>query len=304
MKEARADEAGASMWIPGEIASFAAVPADPGPLLVLNYYQRQVTSGATRGIGDGFTLSATAETPEQYVFVGTGYTFADPVLNGRLFLGATFTFGHTGTTVWSMLSGPEGYSESSTAYDSMTGIGDIYPEAELKWAVGPHNFMTYTMVNVPAGQYDPNRIVSLGIGHWAIDAGLGYTFLSPSGLEFSVVAGLTYNFMNPTTQYQSGIDGHVDWAASYSLTENFYLGAVGYFYNQLSPDSGPGALAGPFQSKVSAVGPQIGHGFVLGPVQFELNLRGYKEFDIENRAGGWNVWLTLALSRKHGAASR
>jgi hypothetical protein len=27
-----------------------------------------------------------------------------------------------------------------------------------------------------------------------------------------------------------------------------------------------------------------------------LNLKAYKEFDAENRADGWNVWLTFAIT--------
>ena len=57
------------------------------------------------------------------------------------------------------------------------------------------------------------------------------------------------------------------------------------------------ARLGAFQSKVTAVGPQIGYAIDLGVVQADLNLRGYKEFDAQNRPEGWNVWLTLSLSK-------
>jgi hypothetical protein len=40
-------------------------------------------------------------------------------------------------------------------------------------------------------------------------------YLDPkTGHKFSVVTGLTYNFINPSTQYQNGVDWHLDWGAS------------------------------------------------------------------------------------------
>jgi hypothetical protein len=42
-------------------------------------------------------------------------------------------------------------------------------------------------------------------GHWAADAGAGYTYLNENaGIEFS--AGLQFNFTNPDTQYRSGTE--------------------------------------------------------------------------------------------------
>jgi hypothetical protein len=31
-------------------------------------------------------------------------------------------------------------------------------------------------------------------------------------------------------------------------------------------------------------------------MQGYLNLKGYKEFDAQNRPDGWNAWLTFAIS--------
>ena len=71
---------------------------------------------------------------------------------------------------------------------------------------------------------------------------------------------------------------------------------VGYAYQQLTADSGAGATLGDFKSRVFAVGPQVGYIFPVGDMQGYVNLRGYGEFGAKNRAEGWNVWLTFAIS--------
>ena len=73
------------------------------------------------------------------------------------------------------------------------------------------------------------------------------------------------------------------------------MGLAGYFYKQLSGDSGSGAVLGDFKSEVSAVGPQVGYFFKVGDQKWYANLKGYHEFDAKNRPEGWNVWLTLAI---------
>jgi hypothetical protein len=56
-------------------------------------------------------------------------------------------------------------------------------------------------------------LVNFGIGHGAMDGGVGYThFDEKAGHEFSVVTGPTYNFVNPSADYQNGIDWHLDGA--------------------------------------------------------------------------------------------
>ncbi len=67
--------------------------------------------------------------------------------------------------------------------------------------------------------------------------------------------------------------------ASQFVTKQFQVGLVGYVYDQLSGDSGPGARLGPFESRVLGLGPQLGLIVPLGETQAYLNLKGYKEFD-------------------------
>src|SRR5262249_20380165 len=148
---------------------------------------------------------------------------------------------------------------------------------------------------IPVGDYDPNRLANLGLGHGAFDIGSGYTYLNPAtGAEFSATAGLTYNFENPSTNYQNGIDAHLDWGASKFFSKDFNLGVVGYFYQQITGDSGSGAKLGPFKSRVIGLGPQINFFFPVGDkIQGVGNLKVYDEFAAENRPSGWNAWVTL-----------
>jgi hypothetical protein len=196
-----------------------------------------------------------------------------------------------------VLIGPGGNAFSASSSDTATGISDLYPMASLKWQKGSHNAMFYVMGSAPVGAYDPNRLAGVGLGHWAIDWGMGYTYMPASGFEFSVTAGMTYNFINPTTQYQSGMDAHIDVGTSYSFSDAFYVGAVGYFFNQLSPDTGGSALLGGFQSRVAGAGPQVGWSLQLGGLATDFNVRGYKEFAAQNRPEGWNIYFTVSLSR-------
>jgi hypothetical protein len=109
---------------------------------------------------------------------------------------------------------------------------------------------------------------------------------------------MTYNFKNPSTQYQNGIDFHFDWGASHFFTKQLQLGLVGYYFQQVTDDFGAPALLGGFRSRVAGVGPQIGYIFPVGDMQGYVNLKGYKEFDAQNRPEGWNTWLTFSLSPK------
>jgi hypothetical protein len=170
-------------------------------------------------------------------------------------------------------------------------VGDLYPMLTLKWHDGVNNWMTYLTGDIPVGAYDPNRLSNIGLGHGAVDGSGGYTYLNPvTGHEFSTVAGFTYNFKNPDTQYQSGIDFHLDWGASQFLSKQFFVGLVGYAYQQVTADSGQHPILGPFESRVIGIGPQAGHIFPIGKMQRYLNLKGYGEFDAANRPSGWNTW--------------
>ncbi len=135
--------------------------------------------------------------------------------------------------------------------------------------------MTYVMGGIPVGYYETGRLANIGIGHFSIDGGGGYTYFNPkNGRELSAVAGFTYNFENPDTDYQNGVDFHVDWGASQFLSEHWHVGLVGYLYQQVTGDSGDGATLGDFKSRVVGIGPQVGYFFELWERTWYVNVKG------------------------------
>jgi hypothetical protein len=306
-----ADETGISFWVPGQFGSLAAVPQTPGWSLGSVYYHTNVgASGsvaAAKEIDIGHlpasvnvNLNANANVQGDLLFLAPTYTFGTPVLGGQMAIGMSSIFGRVDTSINGTLTaaaGPFAVSRTGGISDSLTSVGDLYPMMTLKWNNGVHNWMTYMTGDIPVGDYDPGRLSNIGLGHGAIDSGGGYTYLNPvTGHEFSVVAGLTYNFKNPDTQYQNGVDFHLDWGASQFLSKQFFVGLVGYAYQQVTADSGQLPILGSFESRVIGVGPQVGYIFPIGKMQGYLNLKGYGEFDASNRPSGWNTWLTFSVS--------
>ena len=306
-----ADENGVSFWLPGQFGSLAAVPQQPGwSLAIINYYTNVSAGGtvaASREITIGklnptvnVNLNVNLNADADLVLINPSYVFATPVLGGQFALSMAGIVG----TQYARLNGtitagvgPFTATQQGSISDSVIGVGDLYPMATLRWNSGVNNWITYMTGDIPVGLYNSSNLANLGIGHGAVDGGGGYTYFNPqTGHEFSVVTGLTYNLINPSTDYQNGVDWHLDWGASQFLSKQFLVGAVGYVYDELTPDRGSAPILGPIESRVVGIGPQIGYLFPIGNMQGYLNLKGYGEFDGHDRPSGYNVWLTFSIS--------
>jgi hypothetical protein len=313
---ASADEGGVSFWLPGIFGSLAAAPQQPGFSFASIYYHGSVgASGATAASREvtigrlptnlNVNLNVNLNAKLDLGIMVPTYTFANPVLGGQLSIGMMMIGGRNNTSLDGTLTlspcpappGPGPCSFNGTRDSTLTGFGDLFPQVALRWNQGVHNFMTYVTGDIPVGAYNPDRLANLGLGHGAIDSGVGYTYFNPqTGQEFSAVTGFTYNFENPDTNYRNGIDWHLDWGLSQFLSKQLHVGAVGYWYNQLTADSGAAAFLGSNLSRVMGIGPQVGYIFPVGDKQGYLNLKGYYEFNADRRPDGWNLWLTFAIS--------
>ncbi len=308
---ALADEGGVSFWLPGVYGSLAAAPQQPGwSFAGVNYFDSVSASGsiaAAREVTVGrlnptvkVNLNVNANANLDLGLLVPSYVFATPVFGGQLAVGLMAIVGRNTTGLNGTITagvGPFTVTKAGSISDTTISVGDLYPQVSLRWNNGVDNFMIYGTGDIPVGDYSSSQLANLGIGHGAADGGVGYTYFDPTrGHELSFVTGLTYNLTNPSTNYQNGIDWHLDWGASQFLSKQFFVGAVGYFYDQLTTDSGSAPFLGPIESRVGGVGPQFGFIFPMGPTQMFLGLKGYGEFDGHDRASGYSAWVTLAFS--------
>lgn len=293
---APADEGGTSFWLPGQYGSFAAVASDPGWSMPLIYFHADQDAGGSIEFPSDGRITLGLDVGQDLVLAVPTYVFTEPLWGCQASISVAGLFGRVDVAVDATLTRPGGEIISGQEQDALTAVGDLFPSFSVKWNNGVHNTTVYTMLGIPVGSYQVDRLSNIGSNHWAADVGYGYTYLNPdSGREFSATAGLTYNFENPDTDYKNGIDSHLDWAASQFVSEQWHVGVVGYFYYQLTGDSGAGAELGDFKSRVNGIGPQAGYFFPMNKGQGYLNFKGYWEFGAKNRIEGWNAWITLAI---------
>jgi hypothetical protein len=313
-----ADEDGTSFWVPGLFGSLAAVPQQPGWSLTTILYNTNVSASGNAAItreirlGDfpkttvNITGNANVHADATLGLVIPTYVFATPFLGGQASAALLLGYGNNDTSLnanATATAGPLSVTRSVARQQDTNGITDLIPLFTDRWNAGVNNYMVYITGDIPVGLYSSSNLANIGLGHGAIDGGVGYTYFDEkTGHEFSAVLGFTGNFENPSTNYTSGIDMHLDWGASQFLTKQVQVGLVGYVYEQLSGDSGCAPILCPFKSRVIGIGPQLGYLFPVGTMQGYFNIKGYGEFDNNARPDGWNLWLTFALSPAAPAA--
>ena len=126
-----------------------------------------------------------------------------------------------------------------------------------------------------------------GVGHWAVDGGAGYTYFDPNrGTNFSSSWGHR-KFRQSLYRLPEWHRLHLDWGASQFLSEQLHVGAVGYFYDQITRDSGAGDRVGGFEITCDwrRAADRL-HIPDWPSFQAYLNLKGYKEVDATHRPSG------------------
>lgn len=187
------------------------------------------------------------------------YTFDAPAIGGTYTIAAVVPFGHA--ELEARLTGPAG-GRFNASEDSFN-VSDIFIiPLQFNWNRGDFHVKFAQSVVAPSGAYDLDNVVNLGRNYWSFDTAAAVTWLKPeTGTEISVQPGIMFNTENSKTNYKTGTEFHMDFVINQFVSKTIAIGLRGYWYNQVTGDSGSGAVLGDFESEGVAIGP----GFMWTP---------------------------------------
>lgn len=257
MSVAQAAEGGFSHYLPGVVGDIAlAQPPAPG-FLVANtiWYQ---TGDESAALLQG-RLNLDLDTTTVLNVLITTYTLEPSVLGGTYTVGAVVPFGYA--NLEATISSP-GLGSVSASEGSFNLSDVVFIPVQLNWQAGNFSFKAAQSIIAPTGAYSLDETVNLGRNYWTFNTNLAMTWLNTeTGTEASIAPGIMINTENPDTNYRTGTEFHVDATVNQFVTPQLALGLRGYYYTQITDDSGSGATLGGFRSESLGIGP----GFVWSP---------------------------------------
>jgi hypothetical protein len=291
---AAATEGGATNKALGVDTVLSGVIGPPGSLRNTNflaYYHAGETldgSGNPRPGISNFDLNVSAGTSRfQYVWpdaklfgadietrVGATW-YADADVKFDLGTGGAATHRASSSSGWfpAALVGPVSLGWHGETVHQMAGVEVYFPT---------RGFVVGQPVNVTTG------FTSVAPHYWI-------TWFPKPEIEIDGSFVYLFNQTNHKTNYQSGQEFSMDYAAGYSLTPTWQAGASGYAYRQTTDDKINGnAVLGGNRGRVFAIGPYIRYHEEYWGITFKWQNEAW----VENRAKGNRYFLQFAFLLK------
>ncbi|MEG2155593.1 MAG: transporter [Burkholderiaceae bacterium] len=288
---ARAGEGGTSHVLPGANATLMdVIPTVPGAFFKPMYlhYSGDATARVPTAAGITSNLNATANT----LVVGGGYTFEPTVFGGAHYTVGAF-LPYTSLNVSGNVQTPRSPVARS---NKVSGLGDMtLVPAMLAWKEGDWQIDALLPIYAPTGSYQKGRLGNPGLNYWTFDPMIGMVYSNKkSGFNALLHLGYGINTENTATAYKSGSILHLDGALQQIIPVKsgfLTVGAEGFYFDQVTGDSGAGASLGAFKGRTAGLGPVLGFIQPIGKQSLALELKWLAELDTRNRMKGDYLWL-------------
>jgi len=285
-------EGGTAHVIPGSQATIVDnAPTTPGPFVKPMYlhYNGSASAQIPTAAGLAGDLDASVNT---FALAG-GYTFETTVLGG-----AHYTVVAALPYSWMNLMANVQRGPGAVRVNSkVDGFGDLTViPAMLAWTSGEWQFNALLPIYAPTGSYEQGRLGNPGLNYWTFDPIVGVVYSNKKGLNALLHAGYAMNTENSATSYKSGSVLHFDGAVQQILPVGsgfMTLGAEGFYFQQVTCDSGSGAVLGCFKGRTAGIGPVLGYVQPLGKQSLSFELKWLPELDTKNRLDGDYIWLKM-----------
>lgn len=287
-----AEESGTGHYMPGGNSSFIdALPGFPAivPFGYYTFYQGDVSgtrqlpvAGLTtlglHGTANALTVGAVWETP--LTLLGGNYAAG---------IGVPFVWMNARATVGGL-----------SREDNASGIGDI---ELLPFMLGWTNAMNMKYdvrlaVFAPSGDYTVGQLANVGKNFWTFEPSASFSYITKFGLEATAFAGIDFNTENNDTHYLSGDQLHLETTVAEHLPLPIGVVSAGvnvFYYQQITGDSGSGAVLGDFEGRTVGVGPVISFSQLIGKVPIVAELKWLPELETQNRMKGNYIWFKVGI---------
>lgn len=295
---ARAEEGPTGHYVPGAVADFIDAVPSKATIVVRAHVLRYAGDGGAQAMPiAGLTVTNVRET--RWVFGVTAAVRPKYNLTPKLGWAASITV----PLVHVSLSGDVAQLGGGTIArgESITGIGDLFvaPMMLLYSITSDLSASARLGLYMPTGRYQTGRLSNTGKNYFTLEPLLGLEYFGEhNGIEVALHGGLDFNTMNKSTQYHTGMQAHVDA----TLAWHFQLGrgqvgagGSGYWYRQLSADSGDGATLGSFEARALGAGPVVSYVFRVRKIAAAMDLRWTRDFGVRNRLDG-DLWFFKAVA--------
>ena len=179
--------------------------------------------------------------------------------------------------------------------DTRFGVGDFFvTPVSLLWTAGKFHFNLYEYIVTPTGAFDQLRAANTGFGYWSFQTAFATTYHDADrGFEASLLIGHTYNTENPDSDYKTGQELFVEYFLNQTVSPTLTIGVHGYVQEQLTGDSGRGAIFGDFKSEAAGIGPAFMWTPKVGDRTVTLIGKWLHEYHAVNRFKGDFVTATF-----------
>jgi len=287
-----AEEGGAGHYVPGSAATLVDVaPSQSGWVIQPLFLNYEAEFDGTRTISSGGLVSTGLGVSATSVTIGAVYSLENKVM------GATYSAGLYLPWLWLDVTGTV---ENFSRFDSVSGLSDIaIIPAVLVWKTGSWQYDIAFPIYAPTGDYEVGQLANLGLNYWTFDPTFGIVYNNPkTGFNAALHSGVTFNTENSDTDYDSGSVLHAEVSVQQLLPTKIGVlgfGVNAFLYEQISDDSGAGAVNGGFRGRSLGIGPVLD--YILPTEEngtFVFELKWLPELDTDNRVEGDYIWFKAA----------
>ena len=284
-----ASEGGTSHILPGANATLVDLPpTSPGWFFKPMYLNYRGDISARIPTAAGVVANADAEA--NTLVLGGGYGLEQEVLGAHFSVAAFLPY------TWLNISANSEALGGVRVNSKVSGLGDLtIVPALMAWKSGDWQYDFMLPIYAPTGSYEVGRLGNPGLNYWTVDPIVGAAYSNTkTGLNAAIHGGYAMNTENNDTGYDSGDYLHLDASVQqiFPLGSGFAnVGVEGWYFEQVTCDSGAGATLGCFKGRTAGVGPVLGYIQPIGQQRLILEVKWLPELDTKNRLQGDYLWL-------------